>query len=46
MGKSKLSNMEPLGELVIDEGAVNALLSGKSLLPAGVLIVKKDFERG
>ena len=44
--KKWISTMKPLGELVIDEGAVNALLSGKSLLPAGVLIVKKDFERG
>ena len=44
--KKWISTMKPLGELVIDKGAVNALLSGKSLLPAGVLIVKKDFERG
>ncbi len=44
--KKWISTMKPVGELVIDEGAVNALFSGKSLLPAGVLIVRKDFERG
>ena len=39
-GKSK-------GELVIDEGAVNAILNkGKSLLPVGILKVKGKFEEG
>ena len=44
--KKWISTMKPLGELVIDEGAVKALNSGKSLLPAGVLDVRKSFERG
>ena len=30
----------------MDDGAVNALNSGKSLLPAGVVNVSGDFERG
>jgi glutamate 5-kinase len=35
------------GEIVVDEGAAKALLSGgKSLLPAGVLEVAAPFERG
>ena len=38
--------LRPAGELRIDEGAVRALRSGKSLLPAGVTRVKGRFERG
>ena len=34
------------GFLTIDDGAERALLSGKSLLPAGVVSVKGDFDRG
>ncbi len=34
------------GAIVIDEGAVAALKSGKSLLPAGVTEVSGSFERG
>ncbi len=34
------------GKLVIDEGAVQALLRGSSLLPAGLLQVVGDFGRG
>jgi len=34
------------GSLVIDDGAERALLSGKSLLPAGVTSVDGRFERG
>jgi glutamate 5-kinase len=34
------------GTLVIDAGAERALLSGKSLLPAGVVSVAGQFERG
>ena len=41
--KKWISTMKPVGELVIDEGAVNALFSGKSLLPAGVLISTRSF---
>ncbi|MBT4888284.1 MAG: glutamate 5-kinase [Rhodospirillales bacterium] len=34
------------GTIIIDAGAVSALSSGKSLLPAGVSDVKGNFERG
>jgi glutamate 5-kinase len=39
-------SLEPRGALTIDAGAVRALHSGKSLLPAGVIKVDGDFERG
>ncbi|MBC3773277.1 glutamate 5-kinase [Brucella melitensis] len=39
-------NLEPAGRLTVDAGAVKALKSGKSLLPAGVKEVDGDFERG
>ena len=38
--------LKPRGELVVDEGAARALAAGKSLLPAGVVAVTGDFERG
>jgi glutamate 5-kinase len=38
--------LEPKGSLSIDAGAVAALRSGKSLLPAGVLRVEGSFARG
>jgi glutamate 5-kinase len=38
--------LKPAGELVIDAGALNALMNGKSLLPAGVTRVSGRFERG
>ena len=38
--------LEPAGRLVVDAGAVNALISGKSLLPAGVKQVRGNFSRG
>ena len=38
--------LRPAGELRIDEGAVRALRSGKSLLPAGVTATRGRFERG
>ncbi|KQZ80908.1 glutamate 5-kinase [Mesorhizobium sp. Root157] len=38
--------LEPAGRLTVDEGAVKALLSGKSLLPAGVKQVSGNFSRG
>jgi glutamate 5-kinase len=40
------SVLNPVGEVVIDDGAVKALRSGKSLLPAGVVRVGGAFERG
>jgi glutamate 5-kinase len=39
-------SLEPKGNLVIDAGAVAALRSGKSLLPAGVKRVDGAFSRG
>lgn len=36
----------PAGSLIIDDGAVIALGTGKSLLPAGVRLVEGQFERG
>ncbi|TXR49149.1 glutamate 5-kinase [Phyllobacterium endophyticum] len=39
-------NLEPSGRLVIDEGALVALKSGKSLLAAGVREVAGQFTRG
>lgn len=38
--------LEPKGAVQIDKGAEKALLSGKSLLPAGVTRVEGAFERG
>ena len=38
--------LEPAGRLSVDAGAVRALLTGKSLLPAGVRLVSGDFARG
>jgi glutamate 5-kinase len=39
-------SLQPRGEIVVDDGAAAALARGKSLLPAGVLRVSGDFERG
>lgn len=39
-------SLEPRGVLIIDAGAVRALRSGKSLLPAGVTRIEGAFERG
>src|SRR5438067_825719 len=39
-------SLEPKGTLVIDAGAVKALNSGRSLLPAGVVRVEGAFARG
>jgi glutamate 5-kinase len=38
--------LEPKGALTVDQGAANALASGKSLLPAGVTQVEGNFEKG
>lgn len=40
------AKLQTLGTLVVDEGAAAALGSGKSLLPAGVIDVSGEFERG
>ncbi|HMB46869.1 MAG TPA: glutamate 5-kinase [Afifellaceae bacterium] len=39
-------HLEPRGYIHIDQGAVNALHSGKSLLPAGVSRINGTFSRG
>jgi len=39
-------HLQLAGRLLLDDGAVNALKSGKSLLPVGVLAVEGEFERG
>jgi glutamate 5-kinase len=39
-------HLEPAGRLTVDAGAVAALASGKSLLPAGVRLVSGAFSRG
>ncbi|AKU13235.1 gamma-glutamyl kinase [Azoarcus sp. CIB] len=39
-------HLQLAGDLVIDDGAVSALRSGRSLLPVGVIEVRGDFERG
>jgi glutamate 5-kinase len=38
--------LEPKGAIIVDDGATQALASGKSLLPAGVTRVEGGFERG
>lgn len=38
--------LKPGGTIILDDGAVSALRSGKSLLPAGVTDVQGDFQRG
>ncbi|MEO1950990.1 glutamate 5-kinase [Thioclava sp.] len=44
--KRWIAAMKPQGELFVDEGAANALRSGKSLLPAGITKVVGRFGRG
>ncbi len=39
--------MEPKGEVIIDRGAVDAIVrGGKSLLPSGIMKVRGDFRKG
>ncbi len=40
------SALKPSGEIVVDDGALKALNSGKSLLPAGVTSINGSFGRG
>jgi glutamate 5-kinase len=39
-------HLQLAGRLLLDDGAVKALKSGKSLLPVGVTAITGDFERG
>lgn len=41
-----VSGVNPMGEIIIDEGAANALQTGNSLLPAGATAIEGTFERG
>ena len=41
-----LNHLHPSGTIIIDQGALKAIQSNKSLLPAGVLNVKGRFNRG
>jgi glutamate 5-kinase len=38
--------VEPSGTVIVDDGAARALRQGRSLLPAGVVAVEGNFERG
>jgi glutamate 5-kinase len=38
--------LNPAGSLIVDDGAAAALKRGTSLLPAGIVAVDGDFERG
>lgn len=38
--------VNPAGALIVDDGALRALRGGKSLLPAGVVGVEGEFDRG
>lgn len=40
------SHLSPKGIIIVDQGAVSALQSGKSLLPVGIKAVEGVFERG
>ncbi len=39
-------SLHPAGTITIDQGAARALATGKSLLPAGVVAISGEFERG
>ena len=39
-------SLNPAGEIIVDAGAATALRNGRSLLPAGVISVSGDFQRG
>lgn len=40
------AGLNTVGTLVLDDGAINALKAGKSLLAAGISAVKGEFKRG
>ncbi len=39
-------SLKPSGRLIVDDGALGALKSGKSLLPAGITSINGAFDRG
>lgn len=38
--------LSPKGSVTVDEGAANAMKQGRSLLPAGVVAIEGEFDRG
>ena len=44
--KRWISSQKSVGKLIIDQGAVTALIDGKSLLPIGVASIEGNFSRG
>ena len=44
--KRWISSQKSVGKLIIDQGAVTALIDGKSLLPIGVTSIEGNFSRG
>jgi len=41
-----IGSVAPKGEVIIDNGALKAILNGKSLLPAGVKKINGNFQKG
>ena len=41
-----IGSVAPKGEVIIDHGAVKAIINGKSLLPAGVKKINGNFKKG
>ncbi len=41
-----LNHLHPSGSLIVDRGALNAIMNNKSLLPAGIIDIKGKFRRG
>ena len=41
-----ISSISPKGDLIVDDGAINALKKGKSLLAAGIKKVNGKFNKG
>jgi glutamate 5-kinase len=41
-----LNHLHTSGSIIVDQGALKALVNNKSLLPAGVLEIKGHFNRG
>ena len=41
-----LNHLNPIGSFIVDEGAKNAILKNKSLLPAGIIDIQGNFKRG
>ena len=44
--KWNISSISPKGKLIVDDGAINALKKGKSLLAAGIINIEGKFSKG